>query len=102
MTRPPPRSTLFHYTMLFRSRDPGNSPLRPLSRVPNPTGQPNHRPGRREGADPSLDRKSTRLDSSHSQISYAVFCLKEKKTKTHYSSKSTTKANTISYLPMKS
>src|SRR5256885_12012639 len=70
MIRRPPRSTLFPYTTLFRSR------LRPGRRVPS------HDPDRRN---PLLhlgarDRKSTRLNSSHLVISYAVFCLKKKKT----------------------
>src|SRR2546427_2419505 len=90
MIRRPPRSTLFPYTTLFRSlagvgvgqgvaraRRAGDiSPGRPVAR-----GLPlvRHRPdavgvGHR-------DRKSTRLNSSHSQISYAVFCLKKKKKK---------------------
>src|SRR5688572_31035947 len=92
MTRPPPRSTLFPYTTLFRS-------------YPDPLGELNQderefltrasqiisdrelqRAAAGAGADlqaaPSsqtADRKSTRLNSSHSQISYAVFCLKKKK-----------------------
>src|SRR6266567_6128301 len=78
MIRRPPRSTLFPYTTLFRSRR-GRRPRRrsprgtvPSSPVPRP-GRPNaQRP-------PRQDRKSTRLNSSHSQISYAVFCLKKKK-----------------------
>src|SRR5438445_2114701 len=68
MIRRPPRSTLFPYTTLFRSRPAAPRPrgaLRPL-REPQPTR------GR--------DRKSTRLNSSHANISYAVFCLKKKKT----------------------
>src|SRR5438270_7659100 len=71
--RRPPRSTLFPYTTLFRSRGRRGSPR-----------------GGRRGAAPARwwgararrrtpDRKSTRLNSSHSQISYAVFCLKKKK-----------------------
>src|SRR6266496_1910180 len=69
MTRPPPRSTLFPYTTLFRSRAD-----RPRSRGRSP---PRCRaPGRRPAAP---DRKSTRLNSSHVEISYAVFCLKKKK-----------------------
>src|SRR2546430_13652728 len=72
MIRRPPRSTLFPYTTLFRSvvgvqhldlahdaRHPGRGAERDLPRL--------------------VDRKSTRLNSSHSQISYAVFCLKKKK-----------------------
>src|SRR2546430_7611172 len=82
MIRRPPRSTLFPYTTLFRSR---------LAQVVG-----DHlRAGREARLDPRLraqapldrllrgegrDRKSTRLNSSHSQISYAVFCLKKKKT----------------------
>src|SRR2546427_5468656 len=81
MIRRPPRSTLFPYTTLFRS---------PLSRRRGCAGP--HPPpraalarralGRREGrgdVEDRPDRKSTRLNSSHSQISYAVFCLKKKK-----------------------
>src|SRR2546430_10958507 len=66
MIRRPPRSTLFPYTTLFRS---------PL------TGSPRWVRNRADGLGTSVspDRKSTRLNSSHSQISYAVFCLKKKK-----------------------
>src|SRR5438874_4021110 len=86
MIRRPPRSTLFPYTTLFRS--PSREPARP---VPPQGGRcrrrsnafdrrkapgPQERPGRRG------DRKSTRLNSSHVEISYAVFCLKKKKKKT--------------------
>src|SRR5438270_9437284 len=67
MIRRPPRSTLFPYTTLFRS------PLRNLLM------QYRQRWYRRRTALQSRDRKSTRLNSSHSQISYAVFCLKKKK-----------------------
>src|SRR6266568_8330211 len=64
MIRRPPRSTLFPYTTLFRSGPLGHST----------------RPGRPpEATTGSPDRKSTRLNSSHSSISYAVFCLKKKK-----------------------
>src|SRR2546429_3571634 len=66
MIRRPPRSTLFPYTTLFRS-DPGQLAL-PGLRRPAEAGQ-------RHG----VDRKSTRLNSSHGYISYAVFCLKKKK-----------------------
>src|SRR5258708_18013566 len=76
MIRRPPRSTLFPYTTLFRSLRHsgdaggvrGNHPLRPAVQ----------RPDRR-------DRKSTRLNSSHQIISYAVFCLKKKKNKSELS-----------------
>src|SRR5574340_1369560 len=65
MIRRPPRSTLFPYTTLFRSRP------RPAVR----------RQRRQAGGDLcARDRKSTRLNSSHQKISYAVFCLKKKKT----------------------
>src|SRR2546427_7850939 len=96
MIRRPPRSTLFPYTTLFRS--PRSLPQRIL-----PLNYPAHFEVRRvslnggirwssdwvnvshvlggEYVDPvETDRKSTRLNSSHSQISYAVFCLKKKKT----------------------
>src|SRR5258707_11781348 len=76
MIRRPPRSTLFPYPTLFRS---GRCRGRPTSRRPSapPRGTaPTPRRGtRRTGG----DRKSTRLNSSHANISYAVFCLKKKK-----------------------
>src|SRR2546430_10290932 len=79
MIRRPPRSTLFPYTTLFRSMHP-NPAVRHAARVLR--GEPRIR--LLEPLDYSefihLDRKSTRLNSSHSQISYAVFCLKKKKT----------------------
>src|SRR5256885_16581266 len=65
MIRRPPRSTLFPYTTLFRSRPRGGE-------IPE-----GHRPVRRGRR--RRDRKSTRLNSSHLVISYAVFCLKKKK-----------------------
>src|SRR3712207_8764875 len=100
MIRPPPRSTLFPYTTLFRSgRDA--APGRPVAVPPDGRldGPPQvavlglaaraHRldqrrqpPPLRIGQDPRrADRKSTRLNSSHANISYAVFCLKKKKKK---------------------
>src|SRR5947209_11004625 len=73
MLRRPPRSTLFPYTTLFRSR------VDVLLR--HVVGVPSHQ--LREDQPPLalrlLDRKSTRLNSSHANISYAVFCLKKKK-----------------------
>src|SRR5689334_24859126 len=99
MIRRPPRSTLFPYTTLFRSD-------RRSHRVFRPRREDAHadRPGRadeedraahrhEDGGRPRVaqllarrqeDRKSTRLNSSHSSISYAVFCLKKKKTKAYY------------------
>src|SRR3712207_7055100 len=96
MIRRPPRSTLFPYTTLFRSGDDQELVLVPLRGV-DPHGgdvdaghlQLGRRPaavvlGVRVGAGEDVgqhlrDRKSTRLNSSHANISYAVFCLKKKK-----------------------
>src|SRR2546430_8978295 len=69
MIRRPPRSTLFPYTTLFRSL-PHLVPRKFLAMSGTRGTQP---------VPPGTDRKSTRLNSSHSQISYAVFCLKKKK-----------------------
>src|SRR5947209_16946555 len=78
LLRRPPGSTLFPYTTLFRSRG--------VRTGDRPAGRQRHRPDQdagRGGADRALshgrrDRKSTRLNSSHANISYAVFCLKKK------------------------
>src|SRR3712207_8725891 len=93
MIRRPPRSTLFPYTTLFRSQvahlDVGVpvvrvGDLRPLTEQGVGLVEEQHRAGPR-GAGPlrrerrTVDRKSTRLNSSHANISYAVFCLKKKK-----------------------
>src|SRR5688572_31026828 len=87
MIRRPPTSTLFPYTTLFRSvrqerADAEPPPDRPGSgrhhRLPDVAAEADLH----EGPDPPADRKSTRLNSSHSQISYAVFCLKKKKQQT--------------------
>src|SRR3712207_6938436 len=99
MIRRPPRSTLFPYTTLFRSLEhrpqarilvvvgPGGQLDRP--EVLEPVGL--HLGRRRRGAGPTglvvlgaRDRKSTRLNSSHANISYAVFCLKKKKIATSF------------------
>src|SRR2546430_17495380 len=85
MIRRPPRSTLFPYTTLFRSPQPGV----PVAGQPQPgerdEAQPGDHPqeGRDRPAEGGPDRKSTRLNSSHSQISYAVFCLKKKNISKH-------------------
>src|SRR5712664_4333365 len=76
MIRRPPRSTLFPYTTLFRSRRRRWGTAPPVARTPSSR----QCPVRRRAAVPR-DRKSTRLNSSHDQISYAVFCLKKKKKK---------------------
>src|SRR2546430_11579476 len=102
MIRRPPRSTLFPYTTLFRSRTRARA--RPRSkadqvtlgdavvakdrvvkkRLPRPARNPTKAEARQSLLYNAIlcnqDRKSTRLNSSHSQISYAVFCLKKKKT----------------------
>src|SRR5947199_3451826 len=77
MIRRPPRSTLFPYTTLFRS--PAATASRAGGTLRSPR-EPRGRPPLRPLAGPSQDRKSTRLNSSHLGISYAVFCLKKKKT----------------------
>src|SRR3712207_8932066 len=97
MIRRPPRSTLFPYTTLFRS-DVGRDPVQPGAQrrtaleIGQPAPGPHHRllhgvlrvEGRAEHAVAvpdqlaAVDRKSTRLNSSHANISYAVFCLKKK------------------------
>src|SRR2546430_8208635 len=78
MIRRPPRSTLFPYTTLFRSRAVQGTDSAVLdSHAENSFEQRGHA-SLGMGLALSLDRKSTRLNSSHSQISYAVFCLKKK------------------------
>src|SRR3712207_7644227 len=92
MIRRPPRSTLFPYTTLFRSAPLGPPPGHRLEQVagagPPGRGEPAGHDGVLGGqhGQPAaahllehLDRKSTRLNSSHANISYAVFCLKKKK-----------------------
>src|SRR2546430_8281060 len=85
MIRRPPRSTLFPYTTLFRSakeRFPRHAA--PAAPHPEPARVDRVRGGTLPDQPAPGDRKSTRLNSSHSQISYAVFCLKKKKTKSIY------------------
>src|SRR3989449_7901880 len=76
MIRRPPRSTLFPYTTLFRSQEPEREEDRGKSRPAHVISTLKYR---FEGVG-FTDRKSTRLNSSHGYISYAVFCLKKKKT----------------------
>src|SRR2546428_9488875 len=81
MIRRPPRSTLFPYTTLFRSPEGANGHEGSRARQRAATGGPGGIGSAQRAAKPraSTDRKSTRLNSSHDQISYAVFCLKKKK-----------------------
>src|SRR3712207_8583002 len=81
MIRRPPRSTLFPYTTLFRSHVAVARDHRLRREGGVAVGARDHAPQQRGGQ----DRKSTRLNSSHANISYAVFCLKKKKNQTcHY------------------
>src|SRR5438034_7088621 len=97
MLRRPPRSTLFPYTTLFRSRGTSRSCGRtaqspPARRPDTPLPPPHTDAGRtapRRGLLRSPDRKSTRLNSSHTVISYAVFCLKKKKENLHVTARVT-------------
>src|SRR5690349_24237255 len=79
MIRRPPRSTLFPYTTLFRSPRRGARAHRQGVRPEVPAGEAE--PLHEQGDGRAGDRKSTRLNSSHVEISYAVFCLKKKKEK---------------------
>src|SRR5688572_32187193 len=101
MIRRPPRSTLFPYTTLFRSvlplqlgdhhhlvRQHADQRVLHLRRAAGDLLEPHQRPQLHP------DRKSTRLNSSHSQISYAVFCLKKKKKKKKEHKTTTEKTST--------
>src|SRR3712207_9030219 len=82
MIRRPPRSTLFPYTTLFRSDAVGRAPAPAAGGPARALRAGARRPDRpRPRARHGLDRKSTRLNSSHANISYAVFCLKKKNNK---------------------
>src|SRR3712207_7386913 len=92
MIRRPPRSTLFPYTTLFRSgvgrgqqavaivTEEARPPVRQAAHAGEETGEPcaDQQLGEEERGHGRVDRKSTRLNSSHANISYAVFCLKKK------------------------
>src|SRR2546426_4124822 len=82
MIRRPPRSTLFPYTTLFRSPSARCSTAHDrVGEDPRRRRHPAQRQAAGRSADGQGDRKSTRLNSSHLVISYAVFCLKKKKKK---------------------
>src|SRR5438034_8685762 len=97
MLRQPPRSTLFPYTTLFRSKTCKHTrffrltphPLRKerLRRAYSRRCWPVKIPAYSKNSASKIDRKSTRLNSSHTVISYAVFCLKKKKKKTKETTK---------------
>src|SRR3712207_8440505 len=80
MIRRPPRSTLFPYTTLFRS---GSDRAAPGLEHARRRDVPTFTCALRDHPDRAADRKSTRLNSSHANISYAVFCLKKKKIQEH-------------------
>src|SRR3712207_7660679 len=83
MIRRAPRSTLFPYTTLFRSRIATNAHLTNAGKMPDLSAQEGSdfflvdAPDPEAGVERVLDRKSTRLNSSHANISYAAFCLKK-------------------------
>src|SRR3712207_6908667 len=82
MIRRPPRSTLFPYTTLFRSRELEADVIEPAlakAREIAAIAEAHREELAASGAGEAEDRKSTRLNSSHANISYAVFCLKKKK-----------------------
>src|SRR5688572_31448380 len=82
MIRPPPRSTLFPYTTLFRSLSvKRQQKLHRVSSIKLSIKEQGKNLKPAQMSTFTIDRKSTRLNSSHSQISYAVFCLKKKKKK---------------------
>src|SRR5258707_8537451 len=86
MIRRPPRSTLFPYTTLFRSPAPSPGRLEPAAKafddgIDDGEQQDERADARNHHGQDQADRKSTRLNSSHANISYAVFCLKKKKEK---------------------
>src|SRR5437588_8403237 len=102
MIPPPPRSTLFPYTTLFRSRIFSIVLMCysvPASSVAQQVVQRGFRASPRvHPFHDHRDRKSTRLNSSHTVISYAVFCLKKKKKKTRKNNKHTKLKNHISHV----
>src|SRR2546429_5184975 len=100
MIRRPPRSTLFPYTTLFRSLHDVVDKLLSLGlaqaashpvhhRLGDPLGDQRIAEAKVDGMRRGQDRKSTRLNSSHGYISYAVFCLKKKKQNTHQAASAT-------------
>src|SRR5688572_32600718 len=96
MLRPPPRSTLFPYTTLFRSTEITEAPSGEQTMHISLRNANHSAAGVEATTKLTIDRKSTRLNSSHSQISYAVFCLKKKNNK--YDVLSYYPTNSITYI----
>src|SRR2546427_1114721 len=99
MIRRPPRSTLFPYTTLFRSLSWALCMMMNVAEVMGHASLPGWlvRIWKKLLAQSAPDRKSTRLNSSHSQISYAVFCLKKKKNTTYSQHVPTVDRQTLLY-----
>src|SRR5258708_22821983 len=97
MIRRPPRSTLFPYTTLFRSRR-HRRPL-PFERRRHYLEARRRQWHARGSARPHRDRKSTRLNSSHQIISYAVFCLKKKNTFSYFLLRTVIEVTSVAVLP---
>src|SRR3989449_3373085 len=102
MIRRPPRSTLFPYTTLFRSGFPGETKAAFTELKRYLTEMEFDRVGVFLYSDEEGDRKSTRLNSSHGYISYAVFCLKKKKTNMRFCSSPRASMIHLSYMNYRS
>src|SRR3712207_7459916 len=101
MIRRPPRSTLFPYTTLFRSR-PEQKTKEGCTGADTHTHVQAHMHVHTRMTCPCRDRKSTRLNSSHANISYAVFCLKKKTAlRSAISEELTSDLNSLQYLAMR-
>src|SRR5690349_22817190 len=101
MIRRPPRSTLFPYTTLFRSVHHAlHQRERPRALAALRRHEPGARPPGLGHRDEAEDRKSTRLNSSHVEISYAVFCLKKKKKKTNKQKQTNKHINHPTHVPI--
>src|SRR2546429_649948 len=100
MIRRPPRSTLFPYTTLFRSNADRAQPFLVIAaRDASSISDDRQKKRTGFGPHPERDRKSTRLNSSHGYISYAVFCLKKKKTKSFKRSRAALQQHQLRFGP---